>query len=143
MLHPSPPFSSMAFSTSVFLSAFTWLNGACCSWRKKAVAIWKLWTVLRLMPLMNSKSFIQLYLHWKILSVWDEYAQCFDSYFAPQVSGHTPLLLPCVPKVEVLIHIYPCVFSNLCWYFWIIIVSCCLHLQFFPTDWLPCLSLPM
>lgn len=95
--------------------------------------------ILRSMPLTNSKSFIKLYLHWKFHSVWNNIMLWF--LFCPRVAIHGPPLFLCVSRVEMQTHIWPmCDFSNLLWFFWIIIVSSCLPLQFLPIHWLPWLS---
>lgn len=92
------------------------------------------------MPLTKSKSFIKLYLHWKFHSVWNNIMLWF--LFCPRVAIHGPPLFLCVSRVEMQTHIWPmCDFSNLLWFFWIIIVSSCLPLQFLPIHWLPWLSL--
>lgn len=92
------------------------------------------------MPLTKSKSFIKLFLYWKFYLSEKNIMPWF--LFCPRVTVHAPPFFLCVSRVEVLTHIWPmCDFSNLLWFFWIIIVSCCLPLQFLPVHWLPWLSL--
>ena len=139
--HPTPILVRLPL-TSIFLSAFTWLNWACCSWKKEEVGV-NLCGLKTMNSLETLASYTQQKSHDIISTLENPFCKRHIMpwfLLGPQSECPRPSSLP------ICSHLVSYLSTSSGTSGLLITISnnlCCLQLQFLPIYWLPCLRLQM